>query len=215
MESYTTEEQQVEALKKWWDENGRVVLLGLIVGLAAVFGWRSWTDYRQGVAEQASAAYQNLLGSVEQGETREVIERGRKIIADYPNSPYAVLASLSMAQRAVDEGDLEGAAAHLRWAMDNTGLPEIEQLARLRLARVLLSQDKPAEALALLERGVGDEFAALVAETRGDIHVAMGEVDKARAAYTEALEGYADTPSKQPLLRMKLDDLAAAAAEAQ
>ncbi|MGU3844696.1 YfgM family protein, partial [Vibrio diabolicus] len=44
MELYDTEEQQVEAIKDWWKENGKAVIIGAVVGLGGLFGWRYYQD---------------------------------------------------------------------------------------------------------------------------------------------------------------------------
>jgi len=207
VEVYRTEEEQVEALKRWWDENGRSVIIGVVLALAAVFGWRAWQDHQRGQAEAASTEYQLLLDRLNAGEGREVTEIGRRIIGQYPTTPYAVLASLALAQQAVDQADLDGAAAHLRWALDNSKLPEVKQLAKVRMARLLIAQQKPEQALQELG-GEAGSFSALYEETRGDAYLALGKRAEAAQAYSKALAGYGDVPAKQQLLRMKLDDLA-------
>lgn len=215
MEVYTSEQEQVEAIKKWWDENGRMLIIGVVVALAAVFGWRTWQDNREEKMAQASNHYQMLLEHVNAGEGREVTEVGRRIIGEYQDTAYAVLASLAMAQQAADQGDLDGASAHLRWAMDNSALAEIKDLARSRLARLLIAQGKPDEALKLLAGLDKGSFSAVYQEIRGDAYLAQGKRAEAHQAYSAALADFADTPAKQQLLRMKLDDLADAGAKAQ
>lgn len=205
MEVYNSEQEQVEALKAWWDKNGRSSLVTLVLFLMAVFGWQQWDGHRKGVAEAASTHYQKMMGMMEQ-DSNNAIEAGRALIASYPDSIYAVMASMAMARLAVEQKDLDAAAAHLRSAMQNSDQPELTALARLRLARVELAQGKPDAALTTL----GSEKSAANDELRGDILLAQGKPDEARASYTRALEGYVETPDKHELVQMKLDDLAVA-----
>ncbi|GAB4290293.1 MAG: tetratricopeptide repeat protein [Thiohalomonadaceae bacterium] len=215
MEIYRTEEEQVEALKDWWKENGRSVIVGAILALAAVFGWRYWQDTTRSRAEAASTLYQQMLMQLDAGEGREVVETARRIIAEHAASPYAALASLTLAQQAVDQGDLDGAAAHLRWVMDNAKVGEVRILAQMRLARVLIAQGRAEEALQQLATVAGGSYTVLVEEAKGDAHLALGRRAEALKAYQTALAAAADVPAKQQILRMKVDDLADAGVVAQ
>jgi predicted negative regulator of RcsB-dependent stress response len=215
MEIYRSEEEQVEALKDWWKENGRSVIIGVGLALAVVFGWRYWQDSTHAQAEAASAQYQTLLQRLDAGEGREVVEIARRIIAEYPSTPYAALASLSLAQQAVDQGDLDGASAHLRWVMENAKVGEVRTLAQVRLARVLVAQGRADEALQQLTGVGGGSAFAMAEEVKGDAYLAQGRRTDALRAYQAALAAAADVPSKQQLLRMKVDDLADVGVAAQ
>ncbi len=215
MEVYASEQEQVEALKEWWKENGRAVIFGVVLALVAIFGWRTWRNHVHTQAVLASNDYQMLLSHLDAGDSREVTELGRHIVGEYPTTSYAVLASLTMAQQAVDQNDMDGAAAHLRWAIEHSKLPELKELARVRLGRLLVAQGKADAALQELNSAKASSFSALVDETKGDAYLQQGKRAEAYQAYNAALTGYADVPSKQQLLRMKLDDLADAAGAAK
>ena len=204
MEVYNSEQEQVEALKAWWDKNGRSSLVALAVFLLSVVGWQQWDGHRKGIAEAASTHYQKMVEMMGKDSTN-AMEAGRALIANYPDSIYAVMASMTMAKLAVEQKDLDGAAAHLRSAMQQSDQPELAELARLRLARVELAQGNHDAALATL---AGGETSAGSDELRGDILLAQGSVDAARDAYTKALEGYSETVDKREMVQMKLDDLA-------
>ncbi len=206
MEIYNSEQEQIEALKRWWDKNGSSVLIGLVLVLAAVFGWRTWQDHRNEQLVSASAQYQQLLGLLDSNPTA-ALEQGRKIVGEHPSSPYADFASLAMGAIAVEQGDWGAAEAHLRAVVDRAAVPELQLLARARLARVQLAQGKPDEALATLAKGDAASFQALFEEVRGDAYLAKGDRAKARAAYAAALAGYSSVPAKQSVLQMRLDDL--------
>lgn len=214
MSVYETEEEQLEAIKKWWDENGRAVVLGVVVAVAVVFGWRTWVGHQRSQGDAASAAYQVLLEQLNAGESSKVAEIGRQIIGQYPTTTYAVLASLTMAQQAVDRKDLDGAAAQLQWAVEHSKVPEIKELAKVRLARVMIAQGKAEQALQQLT-GDGASFDAMIEEVKGDAYLALNKRADAYQAYSKALAGYSEVPGKQRLLQMKLDDLADAGASKQ
>ena len=200
------ENEQVEALRRWWVQNGKFVLIVLVAVIAGVLGWRQWQMSQEAGARAASDAYQGLLDQLQ--DPAKALDTGRALVAAYPESEYAVLASLAMGAAAVEQNDLDGAAAHLRFAMNNAEAPGTRQVAALRLGRVLLAQQKAQEAQQVLDAVPAEGFAGEFDELRGDIQLSLGDRAAARAAYQQALAGYADASSRSKLLQMKLDDLA-------
>lgn len=213
MNDYMTEEEKVEAIKEWWRENGRSVLAGIVLGLGALFGWRGWVDYREGRAEAASALYAEMREVAQAGQTQAALTRGGRLRDDYASTPYAALGALEVARLAVQSGDLASAESELRWVMENARQVSIQELARLRLGRVLVAQDKLDEALTTLDSGsFGEAYDSLVNELRGDIHRARGERELAIEAYDRAL---ATAGGSTEYLRMKRDDLAVTSGPAE
>ena len=208
MDIHRSEEEQVEALKRWWDRNGRAVIVGVAVFVALVLGWRGWVQYQQGQSQNASILYERMLGAVESEETAKAREHGRSLIGEYGGTPYAGLAGLYLARLAVDEDKLEAAAGHLQWVMDNTDMAGIGHTARVRLARVRLAQDRADAALALVEGEAPAGFEGVYAEARGDILAARGDTEGAGEAYDRALEAYSEAPMQRSVVRMKRQDLA-------
>jgi len=206
VEIYNSEEEQVEAIKEWWEKNGRMVMAAILALLVAVGGWKYWSGTKQKQAEAASVQYQQMLDVLD-SNPKEAMELGRSVVSTYPNSSYAVMASLAMAKAAMAEKDLDAAAAHLRQAMDQADLNEYKQVARLRLAEVLLAQGKADEALALLGKDPEPSFRGSYAELRGDILLSQGKREAAHDAYQNALDGYKNVPEKRSIVQMKLDDL--------
>jgi predicted negative regulator of RcsB-dependent stress response len=207
VESYNSEHEQVEALKAWWDKNGRMAIAAVIAVLLTVLGWKSWMGHKEQRAGAASAQYQQMLDVLDSNPT-QAMELGRAVVAEYPSSNYAVMASLAMAKAAIAQGDSEAAEAHLRLAMEQAELDEFKQLARLRLAEVLLGLNKAEEALELLTPDPAPNFRGRHAELRGDILLSQGKRKEARDAYANALTGYGDVAEKRNLVQIKLDDLA-------
>lgn len=208
MAEYETEEQQVEALKQWWADNGRAVLMGIGLGLVLIFGWRGWQGHQTTVAETASSAYTSVMQSLENKDDGETfLSQVSSLKSEHGGSAYAAMASLAEARFHVEKEDLPKAEAALRWALDSGSFEEIKSIARLRLARVLNAQDKHDEALKLLDSVNGDAYAGMVDEIRGDIYLDKGDAEEALNAYKRARESGARTASAQDL-QMKLDDLA-------
>jgi predicted negative regulator of RcsB-dependent stress response len=204
---YDSEEEQVEALKKWWKENGAAALIGIIVGLTLLFGWRGWQSHLQQQAELASVQYEKMISLLEEKKINEAREVASVLLSDHSNSGYAALTALILAHQDLEDGQIEASQAHLRWVIEQAELPEFTHLARLRLGRLLLSQQKIPEAKALIEGVKTDKFKAGYAELRGDIAVAQGQITTARTAYQEALDDKNVTGEVQKLLQMKLENL--------
>lgn len=207
METYDNEHEQVEALKAWWDKYGTRVIIAIVIVLAGVLGWRSWLDKTHREAEAASEQYMKML-EVAQSQPDQAMEQGRQLVSSHAGSNYAAMASLVMASISVEQGDKEAATAQLRWVLEQGKQAELQEIARLRLARLLLDTGKADEALALLAKGENASFRAPYDELRGDILLAQGKRAEARTAYANALAGYSSVPAKQNLLQMKIDDLA-------
>jgi predicted negative regulator of RcsB-dependent stress response len=208
MEQYTDDER-VEDLKKWWRENGLSIIVGIVLGIAAIFGWRYWISHRDTQAERVSLAYDAFIEAVEKPDADQARQQGERLLADFPKSSYTVLAMLRLARLAVDSGDQATAVQRLQWVIDHAQLDEIRDIARLRLARVLLAASQLSEAKKLLESVSTTTLTAEREELRGDLHLADHDPAKARTAYAEALA----TGGGSPLLRLKLDNLVAPTAD--
>lgn len=215
MEGYVSEQEQVEALKKWWKENGKAVLAGVVLGLGILFGGRAWIDYRDTQAEKASGQYAQLMAAKERGDAAMAVQKGEEILKDYSSTPYAALAALALAEVKREQGDLAAARTQLQWVTDNAKQAGIKHVARLRLGRVLISEGNPDAALALVPAGDAEGFTAAYEELKGDAYVAKGDVAQARTAYQRALDALEPAAPNRALLQMKLDDLGAGSKQEQ
>lgn len=203
MADYATEEEQIEALKRWWRENGRSVVLGVALGVLALVGWRGWEMYQRQQALGASAIYDQITQTSDYATVREHAERLR---GDYADSAYAVLAALEIAALAVAADELEAAADWLQWAQENADDPALAALARLRFARVLVERGEGDRALTLLDAEVPEAYTGLYAELRGDILRERGEAEAAVAAYQRSLDSGIG-PTDRALVERKLNRL--------
>lgn len=214
MNVYATEDEQVEAIKKWWKENAKSVLGGVLIGVAVIYGGKLWLDQRNNHVEAASAEYEAMLMDLNQEQNVKAAERGALILGQYDDTAYAELASLVMARIKVEDNDLAAAKSHLGWALDNAKQEHVKQIARLRLAQVLHSEESYAEALQLINGVNAGKYLASYEELKGDIFVAQGELAQARTAYTIALDTLEPGSRLRRYLEMKLDDLGEAASPA-
>ena len=188
MDVHETEEQQVEALKKWWKENGSSIITGILLGLAVLFGARTWMSYQDQQSQNASNIYTVMMGALANDREMVVLDQAGILIADYSRTPYASLAALALAKVKLKHGELEPARAQLQWALDNTGSDVVRQTVRLRLARVMMAAGDLDGAETVLGEITPDAaFDPLYAELRGDSQLARGNTSNARAEYEQAL----------------------------
>lgn len=205
---YDTEEEQIEAIKKWWSQNGNFVIGALIAALIAYFGWNFYQSSVQTQREAASEVYGNLLTLVEteDGTAEERNALISTLKSEYDDTPYAVYGALQGAKDAVERDDLSAALTELNWALEHASA-ELKPVIRVRKARVLFADDQMAESMATLETIDSEGFGVVVDELKGDILAAQGETDAARAAYQRAIDQAQEQGVDSAYLKMKLDDL--------
>ncbi len=202
MTDVKTDEELVEDIKKWWKENGRSVVVGIAVGLSIIFGWRSWQNYQEVQAFQASDQYSMFTQALKLNEKDQAKLLLDAIQKEYPNSPYSVYASMDFAKHNVLNADFSTAKTHLNWALEHAKLDQTKELIQLRLARLLINENELSKATTLLNNV--QDFAAIKLELEGDIALLKGDKSTARARYLTAKEkGVADNQ----FLQMKIDDL--------
>ncbi|MFT3930515.1 MAG: tetratricopeptide repeat protein [Spongiibacteraceae bacterium] len=221
--AYQTEEEQLEALKAWFRQNGRHLVTGMLVAAVAAFGIFSWQQRQAHRADSASADYQNLLQAMraldanagDAAKIKEQLATARHLAetlkTDFESSSYAQFAALFKAKLAVDENDLAQAETELKWVLEHKPTAEIKALTQLRLARVLFAKGDNDGALAQLDEKSAGSYIGAYLQLKGDIAQARGDVEAARAAYVRAqeLEKEMSSPINDPLLEMKLRDLQA------
>lgn len=206
MTNYETEEQQVEDLKRWWKQNGKVVMIGVVIGVAAVLGGRGYLNHKEAQRIEASVRYERMSQAISSQQSEAAVDEGEHIVADYPDTVYAAMASLALAKLRVDKGELAIAENRLQWVIDHATQPDIVHTARLRLARVLLADGKYDIALGKLSGIDMDGYTALYQELLGDIYLAKQQPDKARTAYQAALQAMGANDDRQTV-QLKLDNL--------
>ncbi len=199
-----TEEEQVEKIKAWWKRNGSTLIIGVVFGVTALFATQYWRNAQSTEQEAASILFTSVLSGVEDGDVKKVMESGSPVLAEYSHSPYAALTAFALAKVKHEADDLEAAQTYLKWVLDHSDDMAMLHIARLRLALVILDQEKGEEALALLEGVDQGAFVSQYEELRGDIQVSLGHYEKARQAYTVAVSTAKGDLSVQ---QMKLDDL--------
>ncbi|BBT18541.1 YfgM family protein [Metapseudomonas otitidis] len=209
--STRSEDEELAAIKDWWQRNGKPLVTGGALALAVVFGWQAWQKYQTNQSQGASIVYQQLLETAlnpsGKPDAGKVAELANKLKSDFGGTHYAQYGSLFVAKVAVESGKLDDAAAELKAIVDKPADPTLGELARQRLARVLAAQGKVDDALKLLEGDATKAFLASREELKGDLLVQLGRADDAHAAYEKAKAALSDDAAVGGL-QMKLDDLA-------
>jgi predicted negative regulator of RcsB-dependent stress response len=188
MAAYDLEEQeQLDELKTWWKMYGNLVTGLLLVVALAMAGWQGWNWWQRQQAAQASAVFANLQAAAMQRDVKRVRELAGELVDKYSVTAYAGMGAMLAARVQVDTGDARNARVQLGWAAENAKDPGLRELARLRLATLLLDEKSYDEATKQLAAEPLASFAPRFAELRGDILAAQGKAAEARTAYESAL----------------------------
>lgn len=208
MVEYFNEHEQGEAVKKWLRENGGAILMGLVIAVGGLFGFRQWQGWEENQRQRASAEFEVMSELLADDQLDSAMANYQTLRDDFPDSPYASLAALQMARARLEAGQADLAVNLLRYVADNGTPRAIRMVGRERLARVLLDQGKPQEAMALLEAQTDvTGFEAVFAEVRGDIHAALGQNEEAITSYQAALDALEAGVGDRNYLELKLRSL--------
>jgi len=207
VEVFTTEEQQLEVIKKWWRANGVSVLIGAALGIAAIAGWKFYQQNVLNKAVAASDAYEVVIKLADAADQRaEFKQKTETLVSEHQGTVYAQFGQLYLAREAVRDNDLVRAATLLQSVAGKPEHEAIGHVATVRLARVKLAQGELDAALKLVEIGKekAGAYAGAYALVRGDVLTVLKRATEANAAYQEAsAEGSA--VAKDPALALKLD----------
>lgn len=201
MEQFATEEQQVEAIKKFWKDNGSAIVIGAVLGLGGLWSWRYYNDTQVAAKETASAQYQTLVTSLSEDNA---IENAKAFITAQGTTGYAPLAGFIAAQTAVEKGDFVTAVTQLQQVSTLTTDPILLTVANLRLARVQFATLDYSSALASLAKVQNTAYTAEKEALRGDILVAQGDFAQAQNAYTASIAAKEDRS-----VQIRLDNIPA------
>ncbi|MBU6271383.1 MAG: tetratricopeptide repeat protein [Betaproteobacteria bacterium] len=211
--AYDLEEQeQLATLKAFWARYGNFLLTALTVVLLAIAGWRAWGWHQAREAAAASVIYDQLQVAAQARDVDKVRAAAGTLVEQHGRTAYGPMGALLAARVYFEAGDLKAARAPLQWVMDNAADDALRQLARVRLAGVLLDQQAYDEGLKLLAGAAPAGFEAEWADRRGDLLIAQGKTEEARAEYRTALEKAAKAAPLRRVIQIKLDALGGAGA---
>gem|GEM_PF-79076 len=205
--THQTEEEQVEAMKQWWKDNGSALMIGVAIGLTLLFSFRGWQSYTQQQSEAASNTYEAVVQALEAGDVERAKGISTSLLSEHNTSVYAALTSLNLAAEEVKGNKLSAAHANLQWVLDQGALTELTHIARLRKAHLYMAEQKVVEAKQLIANVEVGGFKGAYAALKGDIAVAEKQNEAARAAYSEALSSTNLSAAYRNTIELKRDSL--------
>ncbi|MFT5219974.1 MAG: putative negative regulator of RcsB-dependent stress response [Gammaproteobacteria bacterium] len=204
-----TEEEQVEKLKKWLKDNGMSIVAGIVIGIGGLGGYRYWIEFQESEAQQASTHFVQMIDAIAANNSEEVQNHAQILIEEYASTDYSMMARLAQAKDYVANAEFDKAVKPLQEVIGTTGQQPLAFIARTRLAAVLMQLGENDQALTTLSAEFPQEFAAAVAELRGDILSMQGKPEEAAEAYRLAQQA-SPGPANSQLLQQKVDDLGVA-----
>lgn len=217
MAEHLSDQEQLEALKSWWKDNGTQWLITLILIVGGYFGWQGWQEHKREQTEQASLLYSEMLepmsgllpGDKLADEKQIIVERNaRQLMDEHKSTQYARYAAMLLARLAVDDGKFDAAAKDLQWALDDDPDPALQRILRLRLARVEAARGDLDAALAQIQNSDGAEMQAAYDEAKGDFYLLQGKRGAAFTAYQSAISALRPEEfNNRSILEIKLGQL--------
>ncbi|MFP3800191.1 MULTISPECIES: tetratricopeptide repeat protein [Paraburkholderia] len=206
--SYHDEQESIESFKAWWTQWGNATTWLVLIVLLALAAWNGWNFWQRRQAAEAAVLYDQVQQAVN-GSDKALITRVASDMEDrFGGTAYAQMSALAVAKALYMAGDTAGAKAQLQWAADHAKDEEFRQVAKLRLASLLLDEKAYDQGLALIPQPDAGSFKGVVADGRGDLLAAAGKRDDARASYKLALDSLPKTDaSERQLIQFKLDAL--------
>lgn len=204
------EQEQLDQLKQFWKQYGNLITWVLILVLGSFAAWNGWTMWQRDQAVKAGAMYDEIEKTVQGGDADRAAALLASLKDRYPRTAFAQQAALLVAKLQFDKGQLDKTGETLAWVSESAAEDEYKTVARLRLAALLMDQKKYDEALKQLDGASAKEFAALVADRRGDVLLAQGKKDEAKAAYQQAWTTMDSQVEYRRLIEAKLTALGAA-----
>jgi len=201
------EQEQLEALKTWWKDNRNQILGALLIVVIATGGWRGWQYYQNQQSTGSANLYQQLIEQLASNDAKRVNDAAAAVTNKFGSSIYAARAELLAARVNEQTNDPARAKTELRWVINNSGEATLKDVARLRLAALLLDEKKYDDALALLDAKHPDSFDGLYSDLKGDVLSAQGKIAEARSSYNLAYEKIDPQSMYRSLIQMKLDAL--------
>lgn len=210
MDDLQSEKEQLDEMRAWWSEYGKVIILGIVIAVGGLIGWNSHKDSKLEAQVEASELFETLALHVTGGKLDDAESVADDLVTNYANTTYAAQSRLAMARLYMDQNRDQDAADTLNELLAMDANDELKNIARVRLAHVLLYQDKAQEVVDLLDGVSVGAFNSLYDEQRGDAFTALGQYENAGDAYRRALADPSPNPVvDRGLVQMKLIDLPA------
>lgn len=203
--------EQSERVQEWLRHNGVAIIVGIVIGLALIFGYRQWDQHRANARVEAASQFELIRQSIDAGKTSEADTLTDSLVENHGDTAYAVFAMTLRAQRQIDAGKADKAVESLQWAVKHAKSKPLQDLTRIRLARAQLAAGQSDQALVTLDALPAEAFQGMASELRGDAQVELGKGDDAVKSYRKALAAYKPDAPQRHTLEMKIDSLSSVA----
>ena len=201
------EQEQLDALKAFWNKYGNLITWLLVLVLGAFAAWNGWNYWQREQGLKAGGMFEELERASQAGDADKTGRVFADLKTNCPRTTFAEQGGLMAAKLQFEKGQIDAAKASLNWVADNAAEEEIKTAARLRLAAVLTEGKQYDDALKVLAAATAPGFEALVADRRGDVLVIQGKKDEARVAYQAAYKAMAEKIDYRRLIEAKLSAL--------
>ncbi len=201
------EQEQLDELKAFWKQYGNAITIVLTLALLAFAGWNLYQRWQQNQATQAAALFDEVERTAVAGDTVKLDRVFADMKDKFPNTTFAQQAGLVAARVYFEGAKPEQSKAALTWVAEKASDEGYQAIAKLRLAGVLMESAAYEEALKLLAGAYPVEFAALVADRKGDIFMLQGKKSEARAEFEKAYKGFDERADYRRLVEVKLGAL--------
>jgi predicted negative regulator of RcsB-dependent stress response len=198
------EQEQLDALKAFWNQYGNLITWLLVLVLGALGAWYGWNGYQRDQGDKAGALFDEIDRAGTAGDAEKAGRAFNDLKQRFPGTAYAQQGGLLAAKTLFDKGKVEEARAALTWVADEAKEAELRTIARLRLAALLAEGKQYDEALKMLDAAKAEGFEALVADRRGDVLMMQGKRSEARAAWQVAYAAMSDKVEYRRLIDAKL-----------
>ena len=208
MDDLQSEKEQIEEMRAWWAEYGKFIIAGIVIAIAGLIGVNQYNAAQLTTQLEASERYEALVEHIVNGDLDGAEFVADDLVANFADTPYAAQSKLALARLYMDQNRDQDAAESLQQLLAMKADENLQNIGRLRLASILLYQEKPQEVVDLLKEFDAPAFSALANETLGDAYAALGDSKNAADAYNRALTDPSPTPTiDNALVQMKLIDL--------
>jgi predicted negative regulator of RcsB-dependent stress response len=208
---YETEEEQVEAIKNWWKQNGTQLLLGILVIVLVYTGWQYWQNKKYAESVYASSVFEAMQVRAEQGQLGDVAREGLKLMEEQPDSPYSTGVALLLAKFYMEKGEKDRVVENYQWAVEHASDASLKTVAQLRFARYYADQKQFDKAQAQLDTikvaGLVPAEKANYDYVSGTLALFQGKTAEAKKLFTSVMENKEADDNIKAVAQLQLDDL--------
>ena len=199
-----TDKEQIDEIKKWWNDYGKAITVAVVVGLVIGFGWRYWNRYRAAEDNSASYMYQAQLQAAAHKQAGPVLAYAQQIRTKFGGTVYATMASFMAARVAVANKKYSDASTNLSWIIQKSSNPSFKQIARIRNARILVQMKEPALAMKVISTVDDKKYQPMIDSVKGEIYTAQGDAKAAEKAFKQAKSAYQAAGIQNPFIQLRL-----------